>query len=248
MSHKLVDVPTDIRLYAFEKIPQKNQSIDAQTKKTILFKIKKSIIWRVIMRKRLIFISCIILVVASTTSALYILPQFNTSNIQSEIVYKSKIDLITGSDVVLHGIVKEILPSQWSNSSMIQGKRNILQTYINIELKEVYKGEPYDAKNIKIRVNKGKTLTKEVRSLDIPDFNEGEEVLLFLCIEDKNSDIFNQNEKYYILNGFAQAKFIFEQNISNDRIFKSIVHPEDKFNLSTIKDEINQIEFEKEKK
>lgn len=149
--------------------------------------------------KRRVFIGlCLSIMVG--VAAFFLISSFRTVRIQSEIALKSKNDLILDSDIIVRGVVKEVLPSKWSNPGLKKGEniRNILQTDIRIAIDEVFSGTPYD-KSILVRIDKGNTLTTNVISDGYPDFSVGEEVLLFLSRDD--GDLANPNENYYVLTG-----------------------------------------------
>lgn len=162
------------------------------------------------------------------------------ANTANSILARTKTDLLIDSDVIIRGVVKEILPSKLSYPNGSGGIKYDLSTDISIDIKEIFKGEPYDNSNIVIRESGRKNTFFNVSSLDFTDFTVGEEVLLFLEYVDKSKVDTYQNEKYYMLFGSSQAKYIFDKNEGDARIFKNVYEFEHKFNLSTIKDEIDQ--------
>lgn len=239
-SLQMVDVPEDIKVSAFEKIPQKEknitptekvplkkESLNTTSEKTTILAVPATYIWRHIMKKRSIIAACVAMfIVASIASVYYILPLiYDLNSPQSIILARSKTDLLLESDLIIRGVVRGGSTREWSNLENI---------YTYIDVKDVYKGQPYDSR-IRIRVRGTKR-----NNPDATEFSNGEEVLLFLEDSDKgivNSN--NPNEKYYILNGSSQAVYTFDKNEGSDRIFKNIFESVHKFNLSTIKDEIN---------
>ncbi len=120
-------------------------------------------------------------------------------------------DLVCDSTIIIKGKVNKLLPSRWSNEGYKKGKdiRNVLQTDIIIDIEKVYKGTPYDSKQIAVRIDKGQTDDMIVESDGYPDFTSGEDVILFLAIDD--GDAANANENYYVLKGMAQGKFSLTQ-------------------------------------
>lgn len=121
--------------------------------------------------------------------------------------YMSKQDMMQTADVIIQGVVAEVLPSKWSNPEFIKGEniRNIIQTDILVKISEVLKGVPYDDSNIIVRIDKGIVGKVKLISNGYPDFKEGEEVILFLNLDD--SDLSSLNENYYVLTGLNQSKF-----------------------------------------
>lgn len=121
--------------------------------------------------------------------------------------YVDEDTLIQRSDLIIKGVVSRVYDSKWSNENQINGehKRNVLQTDIGIKILDVIKGKPYDNNEVVVRIDKGKTDDTVYESEGYPDFKEGEEVILFLSIDD--SDIAEEDENYYVLTGMRQGKF-----------------------------------------
>jgi hypothetical protein len=154
-----------------------------------------------------------------------------TVKVHGSVAHKSKTELIGSSDVIIRGTVKELLPSKWSNPDGEKGPeaRNIIQTDIVVGIEQIFKGTPFDS-HIKVRVNEGQVENIKWDSEGYPDFNLGEEVILFLSKDD--SDLTNPNENYYVLTGMFQGKF---NQIENTSKFSN---SRDQIDLSTFKAEI----------
>jgi hypothetical protein len=133
----------------------------------------------------------------------------------------SKSDLIGSSDIIIRGTVKEILPSVWSNPGFKKGNsiRNILTTDIVIEIKKIFKGIPYDNKNIIVRIEKGYDDSTTAISDGYPDFKPEENVILFLSNDE--SDIVDTSSNYYVLTGMAQGKFALKKSTIKDEEYSS---------------------------
>ncbi len=116
-------------------------------------------------------------------------------------------DLVCDSDIIIKGTVNTNLDSKWSNEDDVRGKNiiNIIQTDVLIDIDKIFKGNPYNERQIAVRLDKGQIGNTVFKSDRFPDFTEDEEVILFLSIDD--SDIANPNENYYVLTGMEQGKF-----------------------------------------
>ncbi|MFC4768544.1 hypothetical protein [Effusibacillus consociatus] len=160
-------------------------------------------------------------------------PKTETIHIDGVIPFKSKTQLIGESEVILRGTVKAKLPSKWSNPNgeKGQGVPNIVQTDIVIAVDEIFKGTPYNNKDIVVRIDKGEIDKTKVVSDGYPDFTPGEEVVLFLAKDD--GDLANPNENYYVLKGMRQGKFTIA-----DKTNKKYSNGRDTILLSTFSEEI----------
>ncbi|MBQ9757022.1 MAG: hypothetical protein IJW15_01235 [Clostridia bacterium] len=114
-------------------------------------------------------------------------------------------ELILNSDLIVDGLVKDIGDSKWSNPTLIEGKRNILQTDIVVKINEIISGD-YAPKDVVVRINKGydKNTNTIVESDGYPDFSVGEHVILFLSRDDGD---LATNEDYFVLTGMRQGKW-----------------------------------------
>lgn len=124
-----------------------------------------------------------------------IMPYFDENNLRRK------------SDLIIKGVVSQVYDSKWSNENHSKGEdiRNVLQTDVGIKISDIIKGNPYDDNEVVVRIDKGETDDTVYESEGYPDFKEGEEVILFLSIDD--SDIAESNENYYVLTGMRQGKF-----------------------------------------
>ena len=116
-------------------------------------------------------------------------------------------DLVCKSNIIIKGTVNINLDSKWSNKNNVRGKgiRNIIQTDVLIDIDKIYKGNPYNDRQIAVRLDKGQIGNTVFNSEGFSDFKEDEEVILFLSIDD--SDVANPDESYYVLTGMEQGKF-----------------------------------------
>ena len=144
--------------------------------------------------------------------------------------------------------VKEIKPSFWSNPNLEKGEsvRNIIQTDFIVNVEKAYKNKPYNDSEVTVRIDKGTVGDTTLESEGVPDFNVGDEVVLFLSKDD--SDLANPNEVYYVVTGMSQGKFTLKKpevgSKSTDKTFvnrltKDNTKERDSFKLSTLEQEIN---------
>jgi hypothetical protein len=159
--------------------------------------------------------------------------------VEGTMAYKSNVELIDESEIIIKGKVKEVLPSKWSkvNPEISNNVQNIIQTDISINIDEVYKGIPYNDKNVIVRIDKGEIGRTKVVSEGYPDFRNGEEVILFLSKDD--GDLANVSENYYVLTGMSQGKFSLKDKNESEKKFIN-VHDENAISLSTFKDEVSK--------
>lgn len=162
--------------------------------------------------KKIYIVSVAFFVLAACISvgALAVIKDRNTVYSEGLVAYMDVDDLVTTADVIVKGTIEKSLPSEWSNPGFKRGDgiRNILQTDIVITVDEVFKGKPYDEKEIAVRVDYGETLTSKTVSEGYPEFARGEEVILFLSLDD--SDV-KTDENYYVLTGMRQGKYYLDK-------------------------------------
>ena len=104
----------------------------------------------------------------------YSIPKNVVTVTSGEIALRDKRALVDDADVILRGTVSEVKPSFWSNPNGEKGKdvRNIIQTDIVVNVAEIYKGESYNKESVTVRIE------------GYPDFEHGEEMILFLSKDD----------------------------------------------------------------
>ncbi|WP_054029179.1 hypothetical protein [Bacillus sp. FJAT-28004] len=174
-----------------------------------------------------------------------LLPTQTTMHQSGLIPVNSKRDLIDKSDIIIKGNVQELKPSFWSNPNFEKGEsvRNIIQTDVLVNVDDVYKNQSYNNEVVTVRINKGTVGDTTSKSDFYPDFEVGEEVVLFLSKDD--SELANPNENYYVLTGMIQGKFPLKNKEAKsvDKTFVNKISVEatndkDTFKLSTLKQEI----------
>lgn len=155
--------------------------------------------------KKLIFIT--LLSFSLGFSAISFFPKTVLVEVSGDIAIKNKKELVNDSEIIIKGKVAEVLPSFWSNPDFEKGMeiRNIIQTDILVDVEKVYKNKIDVSETIKVRINKGTIGETIYKSEGYPDFEIGEEVVLFLAEDD--SDLANPDENYYVLTGMTQGKF-----------------------------------------
>jgi len=165
------------------------------------------------MIRKLVFMFVFSVLLGSTLY--FVIPQTVTVKTSCLVIEKSMEELILDSNIIIKGKVLGKHPSKWSNPDFLKGDEisNILQTDVKILVTDVLKGTPYNSNMILVRIDKGSTEGIEFVSDDIPDFIEGQDVLLFLSIDDSDVAVFT--EDYYILNGMGQGLYIKEPYAEN---------------------------------
>mgnify|MGYP005843952733 CR=1 FL=1 len=156
---------------------------------------------------------------------------------------KTKKELIGDANVIIRGAVSKIYPGKWSNPGFKRGEGigNIIQTDIQIQIEEVFKGEPYNKKNVIVRIEEGRVGNTVAESNGYPDFKKGEEAILFLSKDD--SDVANPQENYYVLTGAYYGKFAIRSEKVDDKLFV-MAHDKDSIRLSTFKKEVeDELEY-----
>lgn len=137
-------------------------------------------------------------------------------NITSEGLWEAKMlnisYLAEGSDVIVMGEVKEILPSRWTTAD---GKRPILldreKIYTDVIIRvDDYLKNPQPTKEITVRTLGGTVGEDRMINLDEAEFEPNEKVLLLLTTEDPFSkDIGGQ---HYRVIGWMHGKFKITNN------------------------------------
>ena len=99
--------------------------------------------------KRIIFLSLIAFMFGVLTYNF--LPR--TTVISAQIPLLGKRELVNESAVIIYGKVLDIYKSKWSNPNFQKWENipNKIVTDVLVEVKKVYKGEPYDKKEIIVR-------------------------------------------------------------------------------------------------
>ena len=161
---------------------------------------------------KIVFLIVVLAIGISVTS-------FCINSKPKEVVVESMIprlteqELILNSDLIIAGTVSKLGESKWSNPDFkVADKRNILQTDIFVEIDEILYGE-YNKENVVVRIDKGYDKSQKIRYISngYPDFENGENVLLFLSRDD--SDVAT-DEDYFVLTGMKQGKW----NLSGEEI------------------------------
>ena len=161
---------------------------------------------------KIVFLIVVLAIGISVTS-------FCINSKPKEVVVESMIprlteqELILNSDLIITGTVSKLGESKWSNPDFkVADKRNILQTDIFVEIDEILFGE-YNKENVVVRIDKGYDKSQKIRYISdsYPDFEKGENVLLFLSRDD--SDVAT-DEDYFVLTGMRQGKW----NLSGEEI------------------------------
>lgn len=156
-------------------------------------------------KKTVAFCACIAFFVSAFAVGYYFKQKTNIVEINCVIPIMSEEELILNSDLVIEGTVCDIGKSKWSNPELEDGKRNILQTDITVSIYDIVSGE-YSLDKVVVRVNKGYDEESNTKMISdaYPDFEVGEEILLFLTKDD--SELATE-ENYFVLTGMRQGKY-----------------------------------------
>ena len=181
---------------------------------------------------KIVFLIVVLAIGISVTS-------FCINSKPKEVVVESMIprlteqELILNSDLIIAGTVSKLGESKWSNPDFkVADKRNILQTDIFVEIDEIFYGE-YNKENVVVRIDKGYDKSQKIRYISdgYPDFEKGENVLLFLSRDD--SDVAT-DEDYFVLTGMKQGKW----NVNNEEVIAENTDGKELRTISAILDEI----------
>ena len=139
--------------------------------------------------------------------------------ITGSIAAKNITTLENGSDLIVLGKVKEILPSRWNTDD---GKMHLkkgdsidflnytMYTDIVIQVDKYFKGET-DQKTVTVRVEGGEDEYTTITVDYEPNFYKGEKVLLFL-MKDDEPRYMHIGPTHYIVSGLTQGKFSLDSN------------------------------------
>lgn len=136
-----------------------------------------------------------------------------TITVSSCVVYLSPDNLTKDSDVVLTGSVKEILPAKWSTSDGKEPLNPIEDLGLDVVIYrdvvvsvDEYLKNPLSSNDVVVRVLGGTVgnLTLDVE--DMPSFEPGEKVLLFLG-EDMDPATKALGPEHFVISGCFQGKF-----------------------------------------
>lgn len=135
--------------------------------------------------------------------------KINSSGIFGEPSVFSKNDLVYQSDIIVRGVVDEILPSKRYGS--------VLCTNCSIKISDIYKGEVKEEK-VLVLIQRGYDENGIYIKDELePEFLYGEEVILFLY---KVKDIKVNDENSYRLVGSMQGKYSPSDNSNNEFVNK----------------------------
>ena len=129
-----------------------------------------------------------------------------TKEKQAEIPLYTFEEIVEMSDVIVYGTITNIKNSRWTNPDSVHGEDivNEIATDFELTVGEQYKGEKID-EIIIVRSYIGRKGFHKWISEDYPDFDEGEEVIVFLRKPDPRYEV--ANEEYYLPVGLVQGKF-----------------------------------------
>lgn len=158
--------------------------------------------------------------------------------LDATLAYKSKSDVIKESDIIVRVTVNDILPSKWSNPNFQRGDEipNLMQTDISLTIDEVYKGVPYNYKNIIVIVPIGVIGNETSTSDSVPDFKIGDNYILFLSKESIKLKI--SEGDYYILTGATQGAYILDKSSTDPEYVICTLYRNERIILSDFKNEI----------
>ena len=139
---------------------------------------------------------------------------------------RTETEMYLDSDVILEGTVEKLLDSKWSNPNFHRGDdiSNVLQTDVIVNVDKVYGGNLLKD-TVVVRIDKGEDDNTIVYSEGYPDFEVGENVLLFLSRDD--SDVAT-NEDYYVLTGMKYGKYTLSNTTNTGMVRESRVYSNEK--------------------
>ena len=155
---------------------------------------------------KIVFLIVVVLAIGISVTSFCINSKPKEVVVESMIPRLTEQELILNSDLIITGTVSKLGESKWINPDFkVADKRNILQTDIFVEIDEILFGE-YNKENVVVRIDKGYDKSQKIRYISdgYPDFEKGENVLLFLSRDD--SDVAT-NEDYFVLTGMRQGKW-----------------------------------------
>ena len=167
-----------------------------------------------------------------------LIPVKTTNYAEASLANKTKSDVIIESDIIVRVTVKDILPSKWSNPDFQRGEEipNIIQTDISLTVDEVFKGIPYNDKNIVVIVGQGVIGDVTTIADMYPSFEVNDNYILFLSKDDLRMK--NSAEDYYILTGMCQGAFILDKTTPGMEYVTSAKPKNDRIILSDFRNEI----------
>lgn len=118
--------------------------------------------------------------------------------------YYTDDEMVARSDAIVTGIVTSV-ESQWSSSSA--GQRGIL-TDVIVQVEYVAKGAANKDGDIYLRYSGGRVGSTVTKVAELPDFAEGEEVILYLE---------NKPGEGYVLLGGSRGKFVVETSSTGEK-------------------------------
>lgn len=186
------------------------------------------------LKKILICVVCLAFVFGATATFLIEKNKPEIIEINGIIPELTEQELILNSDIIVKGNVLEIGESKWSNPKSIKGKRNILQTDITVKINEILSGE-YSSRNVVVRIDKGydKKSNTVMESSGYPDFEVGENVILFLSRDD--GDLLT-DEDYFVLTGMKNGKWL----LNDENQITSKLNSSKSNSLDILKDKIRE--------
>lgn len=183
----------------------------------------------------LIFILAVLIGVVSTVTYFSFSPK--KIIIYGSIPHFSEDELILNSELIISGKVTDIKESRWSNPYNLDGKRNVLQTDIEVEIKDIIYGE-YKNNTVIVRIDKGYDKKERVNYISdgYPDFKNDEEVLLFLSRDDGD---LKTDEDYFVVTGMLQGKW----NITDGKaqnLYSNVNYSLEKSTVEELKEKVQE--------
>ncbi len=193
------------------------------------------------MKKKIIFV---LLAFFIGVGIFTVIPREKTITVQGSVGVKTFNEIIKDSELIVSGAIVDNLEPMWSNPGYKKGENiaNILTTDAVVNINQIYKGNPYNKNEIKVRVHGGndKNSSTKYVSNGYPKFYKGENVILFLAKDD--SDIEYDDNDYYVLVGMLQGKFTEHESKDGNKLYKSAAEwIKEEIDLTTFEDHIKNV-------
>lgn len=191
------------------------------------------------MRKKATIIFCVMFVLRLLTY--FLVPKGTVTT--SSAIYPSftKTELVNDSDLIVKAKIEEISDSKYANPNFELGDDipNVIVTDVLVSTETVYKGSVSPGDNIKIRTEGGKVGKDEYVNEDMPSFQTGDQVILFLSFPRAGEDNKIITKDYYVFNP-VQGVYFPGDSADGGQTFKAY-GSDDTLNLSTLQVEIDAL-------
>lgn len=190
------------------------------------------------MKKRIIIICCVMF--ALGLSAYFFLPKGTVSTSTATYPTLTEEELVNDNDLIIKATVEKILDSEYANPGFKLGEDipNVIVTDVLARAETVYKGDVSPGDLITIRKEGGKVGKEEYINEDMPNFQVGNEVLLFLSYPRAGEKNEISTTDYYVFNPVQGVYF--PEDDTDKNIYKAY-GTDETLNPSTLQEEIHSL-------